>query len=92
MTLRMRARAASLFSTTLGVCDSASDSGAASALTWQVKHRVLIVLFRDPHTRNCALCVGHSQIHVCRCAGGEQAESIVPLGAPKPCLQIPCVL
>jgi hypothetical protein len=91
MTVRMRALAASLFSTTLGVCDSASDSGAASALTLQVTHRFLIVLFRDPNTRNCALCVAHSQIHVCRCAGGEQAESMVPLGAQKPCLPTPCV-
>jgi hypothetical protein len=33
MTARMRALAASLFSTILGVCANASDSGATSALT-----------------------------------------------------------
>jgi hypothetical protein len=33
MTARMRALAASLFSTSLGVCASVSDSGATSALT-----------------------------------------------------------
>ena len=91
MTVRMRALAASLFSTTLGMCDSASDSGTTSALTCGMSRIFSRSLIRDPCTRECALCVGHSQIHVCRCAGEEQAQSMVPLGAPKPCLPIACV-